>query len=90
MAIEDAYVVAACVQKYADEPAVALSRYEDIRRERTAAVVRKAHENRRQVFSPALADENAVASEVTRDWQQVRLRERMDWLYTYDATAIEI
>jgi salicylate hydroxylase len=90
MAIEDAYVVAACVHKYADEPAVALTRYEDIRRERTAAVVRKAHENRRQVFSPALADENAVASEVTRDWQQVRLRERMDWLYTYDATAVEI
>ena len=90
MAIEDAYVVAACVHKYADEPAVALTRYEAIRRERTAAVVRKAHENRRQVFSPALADENAVASEVTRDWQQVRLRERMDWLYTYDATAVEI
>jgi hypothetical protein len=21
-------------------------------------------------------------------WQQVRLRERMDWLYNYDATAI--
>jgi len=23
-------------------------------------------------------------------WQQVRLRERMDWLYSYDATAIAI
>jgi salicylate hydroxylase len=90
MAIEDAYVLAACVAKYFDVPETALTRYEDIRRERTAAVVRKAHENRSQVFSPALADEGAVAASVARDWQQVRLRERMDWLYTYDATAVQI
>ena len=90
MAIEDAYVVAACVEKYFGEPATALARYEDLRRERTAAVVRKAHENRRQIFSPELADESAVAVSVARDWQQVRLRERMDWLYTYDATAVAI
>jgi salicylate hydroxylase len=90
MAIEDAYVLASCVSKYAREPLLALERYQDIRRDRTAAVVRKAHENRRMAFSPALADENAVAVSVARDWQQVRLRERMDWLYTYDATAVEV
>jgi len=90
MAIEDAYVAAACVAKYAREPEAAFERYQDIRRERTAAVVRKAHENRAQAFSPALADEAAVAVEVARAWQQERLRERMDWLYTYDATAVEV
>jgi len=90
MSIEDAYVVAACLARYAKEPSAAFARYEDIRRDRTAAVVRKAHENRRQAFSPALADEAAVAISVAREWQQERLRERMDWLYTYDATAIEI
>jgi hypothetical protein len=52
--------------------------------------VRKAHENRKQAFSPELADEDAVAISVAREWQQVRLRERMDWLYAYDATAVEI
>ena len=54
MAIEDGYVVAACLQKYFGDPARAFARYEDIRRERTATVVRKSHENRRSAFSPAL------------------------------------
>ena len=90
MAIEDGYVLAACLAKYFGEPQRAFARYEDIRRERTAAVVRKSHENRRSAFSPALADPNQVAVEVAREWQQERVRERMEWLYAYDATAIEI
>jgi len=90
MAMEDAYVVAACVEKYFAEPATALARYEEIRRDRTAAVVRKAHENRSQIFSPALADDDAIATSVVREWQKVRVRERMDWLYAYDATALSV
>ena len=90
MAIEDGYVLAACLAKHFDDPHRAFARYEDIRRERTAAVVRKSHENRRSAFSPALADPNQVAVEVAREWQQERVRERMEWLYAYDATAVEI
>ena len=90
MAIEDAYVIAACLERYFRDPATAFARYEDIRQERTAAVVRKSHENRKQAFSPALADEDEVAASVVRDWQKVRVAERLDWLYAYDATSIEI
>jgi salicylate hydroxylase len=90
MAIEDGYVIAACLAKYFSDSARALARYEEIRRDRTATVVRKSHENRRQAFSPALADPNEVAASVARDWQQVRVKERLDWLYDYDATAVEI
>src|SRR5262245_4770275 len=90
MAIEDGYVVAACLKKYFADPATAFARYEDIRRERTAEVVRKSHENRKRAFNPALADKDVVGVSVAQDWQHARERERLDWLYTYDATAIQI
>ncbi len=90
MAIEDGYIVAECLAKYFDDPDTAFSHYEEARRERTAAVVRKSHENRRSAFSPALGDPNAVAIEVAREWQQERVRERMEWLYAYDATAVAV
>jgi len=91
MAIEDGYVVAACLAKYGADPAAAFARYEAIRRERTAAVVRKSHEMRGQAFSPALADPHQEGAEaIARDWQEVRARERLDWLYAYDATAVEV
>jgi salicylate hydroxylase len=91
MAIEDGYVLAACLAKHGDDPAAAFARYEAIRRDRTAAVVRKSHEMRGQAFSPALADPHQEgATAIARDWQQVRVRERLDWLYAYDATAVVI
>jgi salicylate hydroxylase len=90
MAIEDANVVAACVKKYFDDPATAFARYEDIRRERTAAVVRKSHENRSQAFHPALADHDADVGAMAEEWRQKLARDRLDWVYTYDATAIRV
>jgi salicylate hydroxylase len=90
MSIEDGYVLAACLDKYFAEPGAAFARYEDIRKDRTSMVVRKATENKASAFEPRLADKDLVAVEVAREWQQVRLRERMDWLYNYDATAIAI
>jgi len=90
MAIEDGYVVAACLKKYSADATHAFARYEEIRRERTAAVVRKAHEIRRWAFTPALADENACAVPVEREWRLEPVAERLDWLYAYDATAVAI
>jgi salicylate hydroxylase len=90
MAVEDGYVIAACLKKYRPDIATALQRYEDIRRQRTAAVVRMSHENRRQAFAPALVHDDEIAASVARDWQRVRTEERLDWLYAYDATTVQI
>lgn len=90
MAIEDAYIVAACIEKYFGDPVRAFARYEEIRRERTANVVRRAQENRTMAFEPRLADENAVTDAIAMDWLNIRRRERLDWLYNYDATSIPI
>jgi salicylate hydroxylase len=90
MAIEDAYIVAACIGKYFADPKTAFARYEDIRRERTANVVVKAQENRAMAFEPRLAQENAVAEAIALDWMKVRVSERLDWLYNYDVTSIAV
>jgi salicylate hydroxylase len=90
MAIEDGYVVAGCLAKHFHDPQKAFSRYEEIRRDRTASVVRKAQENRAMAFEPRLADKDAVADAIARDWMKIRVSERVDWLYAYDATSIPI
>ena len=90
MAIEDGYVLAAAIAKYFADPATAFARYEEIRSERTAMVVRKAQDNRAMAFEPRLSEEGAVAASIARDWLQLRLKERLDWLYAYDATAAAV
>ena len=67
MSIEDGYVVAACLDKYFGEPGAAFARYEDIRRERTSMVVRKASENKASAFAPNSADKDRIADEVARE-----------------------
>ena len=44
----------------------------------------------RQAFTPARADQDEAVVSGAEDWQQTLARERLDWLYTYDATAIPI
>jgi len=90
MAIEDGYVVAACLEKYFADPATAFARYEHIRKERTDAVVLKSHEFRKQALNPALFDTDAIAVSVVGQWQQALARDRLDWLYAYDATTVQI
>ena len=90
MAIEDGYIVAACLAKYFDDPATAFARYEDDpARAHRHGGAQGAREPALGV-QPGAGRSDAVAAEVAREWQQERVRERMEWLYAYDATAVAV
>jgi salicylate hydroxylase len=90
MALEDAYVLAGCLKKYAGDHATALAKYENARRDRTAAVVRASAETRNRAFDPALADAQGVTAYLAREWEQGPVMARYDRVYAYDATSIAI
>jgi 2-polyprenyl-6-methoxyphenol hydroxylase-like FAD-dependent oxidoreductase len=87
MAIEDAYVLAGCIAKHADDPAAAFARYEAERRERTTAVVARSLQTRTNAVNGAFARADTAAAHIDREWRQERVTERYDWIYRYDATA---
>lgn len=90
MAIEDGMVLARCVETYSDDVPAALQRYEDLRRDRTAKTVIGSNENAGRFHNQALADPEQAEAYVTREWQPERVTDRYEWLFTYDATSVEI
>lgn len=90
MAIEDGYVLARCLEKYAATPAAALARYEDCRKERTASVVRGSSANTKRFHNKELASAQGASAYVSREWTEERVKERYEWLFKYDVDAVEI
>lgn len=85
MAIEDGVVLARCLDRIAD-PARALATYEDLRMERTTAIVNGSNANLGRFHNRALADPQGAVDYVEREWQPEKVRVRYDWLFEYDAT----
>jgi salicylate hydroxylase len=88
-AIEDGLVLARALAGFS-EPVVALRRYEEARRDRTARMVRGSSDNTKRFHNPELAHAEGAAAYVEREWQADRVRERYEWLYTYDATTVPL
>jgi len=81
MAIEDAAVVADCLARCPDQPALAFETYEGLRRPRTQRVARESHFNGflYHLRGPAAVARNLVLGRLTGE----KLLTRYDWLYDW-------
>jgi 2-polyprenyl-6-methoxyphenol hydroxylase-like FAD-dependent oxidoreductase len=89
MALEDALILARCIEAHSDHTA-AFASYERLRRDRTARVVNGSAENGRRFHNRALSRADEAEAYVTREWQEDRVKQRYEWLFTYDATMIAV
>jgi salicylate hydroxylase len=89
MAIEDAMVLARCLDSFAD-PTEGLRRYDAARLARTTRAVRGSLDNATRFHNPALADAVGAAVYLDREWQPERVQQRYDWAYEYDALSVEL
>ncbi|MFA5549949.1 MAG: FAD-dependent monooxygenase [Porticoccaceae bacterium] len=87
--IEDAVVLARCLEKYQDVP-TALRRYDEVRRPRAHRMVLGAAENTARFHNPALNNVDDAEAFVSREWQSTAISDRYDWLFTYDAEDVAI
>ncbi len=88
-ALEDGYVLARCIEKYGVQPE-ALHRYEAVRRERANKAVSGSAENAKRFHNPDLAHAAGAEAYVTREWQEEKVKQRYEWLFTYDATTVPV
>lgn len=88
MALEDAAIIARCLDMAS--PAEALARYENARLRRTAAIVRGSSDNTKRFHNPALATPEGAAAYIEREFQADKMKQRYDWLYEYDALTVPL
>ena len=90
MALEDGFILARCLEASPEDPVSALTRYEQARTERTARVVHDSAANAARFHNPQLAHAEGAARYVDEQWSEDRVKERYDWLFSYNAETVAI
>jgi len=90
LTMEDACVLARCLEQAPDDVAAALRRYDNARIERANRTKEKSLEMLSVFHSPTLASSETAWPYIEEQWSSQAVRERYDWLLAYDATTVEI
>jgi salicylate hydroxylase len=90
MAIEDSFIIARALERYGADLQEGLKAYERARLERTSRVVHGSADNTRRFHNEALRQPDTAQAFYAAEFTPERLRERYDWLYSYDATRVGI
>ena len=92
MALEDALLVARCLTELPDGQGVApaLQRFEALQRPRAIRIVKGSADNARRFHNPVLADPQAAAAYIEREWAPELVRQRYDWLFEHDVTRLPL
>lgn len=88
--MEDAYVLARCLEADPVNAESALKRYEAARIERADRTKAESLAMHRIFHSPELATIETALPYIDKQWSSHVVRARYDWLLEYDATTVEI
>jgi salicylate hydroxylase len=89
MALEDGLVLARSIAAHG-VTSNALQRYEAARRERANKAVSGSAENAKRFHNPEMAHAAGAEAYATREWQEEKVKQRYEWLFTYDATSVPV
>jgi salicylate hydroxylase len=89
MALEDGLVLARSIARHGIAPE-ALHSYEAARRERANRAVSGSADNAKRFHNPDMAHAAGAEAYVSREWQEDKVKQRYEWLFTHDATSVPV
>lgn len=90
MALEDASVLARCLEQHPDDPERGFQTYQSLRLDRTTRVVKSAAGMLPIFHNPALSKVETAGDYIRTQWAPEATAARYDWIYQYDATAVPL
>lgn len=90
MALEDGVVLARCLAAHLTNPTAGLLKYQSLRIDRTSRIVIGSAANGERFHNTLLADAAEASKYVASEWNEDKVRQRYEWLFSYDATSVEV